>query len=243
MTRKEIVTALETHYNVKAKYMGVPSFNYTIEIKDKTYTIERDSKIKGPDGEEIEFESLMENGDGKEMERIMSEVHVSMEGHTGISLRNIINMIYSKEHLIKKVFEYDDNILNPELVQKINEENLKEEDELKSALEGIENPGVDFNFEEKNIIFKFCRNHEKNKAYIKFIEKLCEYAKSLKHASMKRSQTDNEKFAMRVWLIRLGFVGTDFKEIRKIILKDLSGNAAFRYLKKKEKVNNSLKAD
>ena len=232
MNRKEIISALERRHNVTAKYLGVPSFDYTIEINSTIYNVKRDGKIVGPDGEEVQFETLMNGGEDKEMERIMSEVHVSMDGHTGISLRNIINMVYSKEHLIKKVFEYDDNILNPEFVRKINEENLKETDELKSALEGIENPGVDFNFEEKNIIFKFCNNHEKNKSYIKFIEQLCRYAKKLKHASVKQVQTDNEKFAMRTWLIRLGFIGGDFKDFRKELLKNLEGNGAFRFSKK-----------
>jgi hypothetical protein len=232
MNRKEIISALEGQHNVRTKYLGVPSLDYTIEINNKIYTIKRDGKIVGTDGEEVQFETLMNDGGDKEMERIMSEVHISMEGHTGISLRNIINMIYSKEHLIKKVFEYDDNILNPEFVRKINEENLKETDELKSTLEGFENPGVDFNFEEKNIIFKFCKNHEKNRAYIKFIEQLCKYAKKLKHASMKQVQTDNEKFAMRTWLIRLGFIGNDFRDFRKELLKNLEGNGAFRFSKK-----------
>jgi hypothetical protein len=58
---------------------------------------------------------------------------------------------------------------------------------------------------------------------------LCKYAKELKYASYKPTLTDNDKFTMRTWLIRLGFVGDDFKEARQELLKNLSGNGAFRF--------------
>ena len=41
-------------------------------------------------------------------------------------------------------------------------------------------------------------------------------------------ETDNEKYAFRCFLLRLGFIGSEYKEARKILLKNLSGNAAFR---------------
>ena len=41
-------------------------------------------------------------------------------------------------------------------------------------------------------------------------------------------ETDNEKYAMRTWLLRMGFIGPDFKAARKILLKNLSGSSAFR---------------
>ena len=44
----------------------------------------------------------------------------------------------------------------------------------------------------------------------------------------REKETDNEKFAFRVFLIRLGFVGDEFKLARKILMKNLSGNSAFK---------------
>ena len=65
-------------------------------------------------------------------------------------------------------------------------------------------------------------------AYVQFICALCTTAKNQKRVTAKEKQVDNEKFAFRVFLIRLGFVGDDYKAARKILLKNLSGNSAFR---------------
>ena len=64
-------------------------------------------------------------------------------------------------------------------------------------------------------------------------EKLClalsEMAKGLKTASPKPQQTENPKFAMRTWLIRLGLVGEEFSTARSFLTKNLDGDAAFRF--------------
>lgn len=69
---------------------------------------------------------------------------------------------------------------------------------------------------------------EETKAYTIFIAQLCKLSKELKHASKRPVETDNEKYAMRTWLLRMGFIGPDFKAARKILLKNLSGSSAFR---------------
>jgi hypothetical protein len=46
---------------------------------------------------------------------------------------------------------------------------------------------------------------------------------------------ENERFAMRVWLIGLGLVGDEYKLIRKLMCQSLSGNAAWRYGKPEKK--------
>ncbi len=57
---------------------------------------------------------------------------------------------------------------------------------------------------------------------------LIKFSKELKHASSKPVETDNEKYAFRTWLLRMGFIGLDFMAARKILLKNLSGSSAFR---------------
>ena len=61
-----------------------------------------------------------------------------------------------------------------------------------------------------------------------FARALNESAKNLKQSSAKPTETDNEKFTMRTWLVRLGFVGSDYKRAREILLRNLEGNGAFR---------------
>lgn len=64
-------------------------------------------------------------------------------------------------------------------------------------------------------------------AYTEFISKLCELAIKLKRVSLKDKEVENEKYAFRCFLLRLGFIGDDSKVARRILLQNLSGNSAF----------------
>ena len=64
--------------------------------------------------------------------------------------------------------------------------------------------------------------------YSQLIAGLCSIARTQKRVTSKEKQVENEKFAFRVFLIRLGFIGNEYKTTRKILLKNLSGNSAFR---------------
>lgn len=65
-------------------------------------------------------------------------------------------------------------------------------------------------------------------AYCTFISMLCEFAKNQSRINRKPDTSDNPKYTMRCFLIRLGMVGAEFKAARKVILRHLSGNSAFR---------------
>lgn len=66
-------------------------------------------------------------------------------------------------------------------------------------------------------------------AYAKFITMLCEFAKNLKRVVNKPDTSDNEKYAFRCFLLRLGMIGEDYKAARKVLLRNLTGSSAFRH--------------
>ena len=66
------------------------------------------------------------------------------------------------------------------------------------------------------------------KSYIQLCLALSQMVKSLKTASPKPQQTDNPKYAMRTWLLRLGFIGEEFATARDLLTRRLAGDAAFR---------------
>lgn len=66
-------------------------------------------------------------------------------------------------------------------------------------------------------------------AYCTFISMLCEFAKTLKRINYKPDTIDNEKYAFRCFLIRMGLVGDAFKAARKVLLRNLTGSSAFRH--------------
>ena len=67
------------------------------------------------------------------------------------------------------------------------------------------------------------------KAYIQLCLAMSELAKEVKRASSKPQQNENEKYAMRTWLLRLGFIGEEFKTARELFTKRLTGDTAFRH--------------
>ena len=66
------------------------------------------------------------------------------------------------------------------------------------------------------------------KSYIQLCLALSQMAKEVRTASPKPQQNENPKYAMRTWLLRLGFIGDEFKTARDLFTKRLDGNAAFR---------------
>jgi hypothetical protein len=241
MDRKQLINALEEHAGVKATYMGVPSFAYQILIAEKIYIIDKQGKITTEDGTEIEPERLLK-GEGGEKEPPKPiqrneapdlEISIPMDGHTGSSLRNIVNMLYSKQVHLKKAFGLEADIIQKEFVETLNTAQIETIEQFCEILKtaGREKCGIDFDFDNKVITFKFgigIEDFEKVDALTKLAALICKSAKELKYASFKPSADDNIKFTMRTWLIRLGFVGCEYKAARKAILKNLEGNGAFR---------------
>ena len=66
------------------------------------------------------------------------------------------------------------------------------------------------------------------KSYIQLCLALSQMAKTVRTASPKPQQNENPKYAMRTWLLRLGFIGDEFKTARELLTKRLDGDAAFR---------------
>lgn len=77
--------------------------------------------------------------------------------------------------------------------------------------------------------FPYTTDSDEIAAYTQFISRLCDMARDAKRVSSKPTETDNDKYAFRCFLLRLGFIGKEYKTVRKILLRNLTGNSAFRY--------------
>ena len=65
-------------------------------------------------------------------------------------------------------------------------------------------------------------------AYTHFISALCEMSRNAKRVTATEKPVENEKYAFRCFLLRLGFIGSEYKVERKILLKNLTGSSAFK---------------
>lgn len=77
--------------------------------------------------------------------------------------------------------------------------------------------------------FYFTTDADEVNAYSAFITKLCDMARQQKRVVTVATESDNDKYAFRCFLLRLGFIGEEHKTARKILLRNLTGNSAFRH--------------
>ncbi|MGI6449025.1 MAG: virulence-related protein [Desulfitobacteriia bacterium] len=282
MNRKAVLEILTEHFNVKAKYLGAPTFAYEIAAENETYTIDVEGNITTATGQEVKLKDLLQTQEveievAEECENLdqaranlnttvepeiaeelatpveqltpeptdeitvpPTEILLLMEGHNGRTLRNLVNILYSKQPLIKKAFGLQENIVEEDFCTKLNEANVETLEDFETASKDIEEtgcPGIKFNFYEQTMTLKFFKDESDTDRLIaqkQLIAAVNKLAKTLKYASSKTKPTDNEKYTFRTWLLRLGMIGDEYKLARKILLQNLSGNSAFRRPAKEE---------
>jgi len=209
--RKELVLTIANWTGCEAKYLGAPTFAYEVDYFtiDKNGTLIFDDRA---DSEVIErlLEMLYDNGfETEELPKAEEEetteveitglaIDVPLADFTETSLKNVFALVEAKGNLIKKAFDVD-------------ELPIYEIDDF-----------LDFPW------FKADSTSEEVKAYSDFITALCEMAKKQTRITATEKQVDNEKYAFRCFLLRLGFIGEEYKQTRKILLKNLEGSSAFK---------------
>lgn len=213
--RKQLVAAIAQHTGEKPKYLGAPGFAYqvggfTISVDGKV-TVEDNStaaalirflREKGFQAEDPLADCIEEDDPSEEQTEAeeITGVCISMPRSlfTDSALENLKAIVAAKGNLIKKALDTDELPIE------------------------VTNTKVSFPW------FVGTPSPEELKAYDTFICKLCEMARNAKRVNAKEKDTDNEKYAFRCFLLRLGFIGAEFKTERKILLRNLMGSSAFR---------------
>ncbi|MCC8075301.1 MAG: virulence protein [Clostridiales bacterium] len=78
------------------------------------------------------------------------------------------------------------------------------------------------------------------KAYTHLIAALCEMSVNQKRVTAREKTVENEKYAFRCFLLRLGFIGAEYKEERKVLLRNLAGNSAFKSGSRREAADDAV---
>lgn len=206
-SRKTMVKAIETELGVKAKYLGVPSCAYQIGA----YRVEKDGTLSFEDAEVDESSKVI---DACVMATGNSPAEWEENTDKGVTENEEVDLTVSIP--LEKVDM--GNLINL----------LEAKGELIKKALGIENVYI----EEKDEIvsFPWFEEVEPEKAitYTKFITALCKMSKNQKRITAKPRENENEKYAFRCFLLRLGFIGDEFKADRKILLANLVGSSAFK---------------
>jgi hypothetical protein len=160
-------------------------------------------------------------------------IGISLQGHTGATIRNLINMLASKQKLLALALDVDWQPVGAGVSDGLAEAKITDLKEFEAVLEPLRPrlKGFQINLSGPVPIAEFCADgisEDKVKALREVLKAAANQARQLKYASYKVSQEDNPKYALRVWLIRLGLNGDEYKETRAALLKGLEGNSAFR---------------
>lgn len=209
--RKVLVAAIAKLTGEKAIYKFMPTCAY--EIGD--ITVDKEGGVTCEDADKLEriIHNLIADGftpeDAEEIESTEEEATAEEADKNGTGLTvsvpldkaavgNLTNLLTAKESLIKKALGIDD--LGIEVTEDV----------------------ISFPW------FSEMPEPDAVKAYTHFIAALCKMSKDLKRASATEKDVDNEKYAFRCFLLRLGFIGNEYKAERKILLKNLSGNSSWK---------------
>ena len=162
-------------------------------------------------------------------------VSFPLSGHTVHSITNLVCMIYTRGNLLSKAtggkFGAD-----KELIEVIMEDNFSNVSELVDFIKGQGRRLDGLSFEDDKVIFDGFKAVPDNcEVFSRLAANMNKLALKQKRIQAKEVDETNEKFAFRVWLIRLGMNGDEYKFDRKMLLKNLSGHSAFRTEADKEK--------
>ena len=205
------------------------------EASEPDNTVEDDATENEPDAEEPESEEQPEAEDQPEEVPLDLELAFPVSQHNGVTLRNLVNLLFSRGKLIGKAtgghFHVEEG-----LVEKLKDDSCTfaimnfinavsdYETEHGAALEGLKITTEKVTFTG----FPTAPDHEHLTAFAQLAVLMNQQAISQKRIQAKDVNDENEKYALRTWLLRLGMNGPDFKETRKILMENLSGHAAFR---------------
>lgn len=269
------LTGIAPHYT-KVPRCAYEIGAYTVE-RDGSLTVEEDAAESGilatlkeegliKDTEGILGASPEENAEAAQQEQteeMMPEeetpdtareeplemaVSLPMGGHTGNSLRNLVNMIYSRGPLLGKATGGNFHV-EKELVDALQEDSciatvqgfLKTMTDYTEAHGGME--GLKITEEQISFTgFPVPADKAHADAFCHLAALMNGMALSQKRIQAKEVNTDNEKYAFRIWLLRLGMNGDAYKSTRKVLMENLGGHAAFRTPEEAEKAKAKNKA-
>jgi len=219
--RKEMVKALTELLGHEPRYCKAPTFAYEFNVG----TLDREATLHLlPSLNAGAAEQLAKHLEARGFICKIEEEAAGSEIEQGVKTQSEVN-----------------EILAERLTIHIDRERMPEETlaKVKAIVAGKASLlGKAFGVEELSIIelptgyafpwFEIESSDEERAAYTSLIDRMIEFAATLRRVTAKDKEVDNAKYAMRCFLLRLGFIGDEYKKARAILLRNLDGNSAFR---------------
>ena len=217
--RKALVAAIAEILGTKPKYMGMPTASYDFGglIVDKNGALDFEDNVFPKDMKDL-LNQLAERGfaaadsEEKELAEEVSEETDTEPQSEGaaltvavplekVTVENLTRLLEVKGQLIKKALGITELPIE------------------------VTDVTVSFPW------FSLSPDLDSAKAYTDFIAALCQMSREQKRINSAEKAVTNEKYAFRCFLLRLGFIGAEYKADRKILLRNLTGSSAFKTAK------------
>lgn len=213
--KKKLVKAISSHLGIESKYLGVPSCAYQIG----SLTVSKDGILEG-EADKALLDALAAEGfhydEEEEMPTEQQEEEVLVEEEPEEETEvNRLCISFPKAM-------YDERTL----------ENLKNLVEAKGSLmkKAFKTESLEILVDDEKVSFPWFEliDSDHFNAYTQFVTAISKMAKEQKRVLGKEREVENDKYAFRCFLLRLGFIGDAYKKTRKILLENLEGSAAFK---------------
>lgn len=221
--RKPLVEAISQILDKPAVYQGAPSFSYIIG----DYTVDRNGVLSygsniHPDFAAVLVSDLQERG--FEAERVA----IDNMAEASDADENVPDTEPNTDAPGKLTIEIPDTGFTPEMRENLKKIVASKATLLKQALETDDLSIIEL---DGKIAFPWFTLHSidgEADAYNRLIAAICKMAKTQKRVTAVEKPIENAKFTMRLFLIRLGFIGNEYKTARKILLRNLTGNSSWK---------------
>lgn len=269
ITRKEAAFAISNKFGWSApEFTSSYSTWTTIDNQGRKWKVVKDSSINAREDEQCELVTPILKYEDiellQEVVRVLRKtgakvdwscgihIHIDKANHNAKTLRNLINIVSSKEDMMFQAFGVDNTRkgsyckpIRTDLVETVNKSKTTDLSVLgemwykgysdryshysQSRYFGLNLHNVWYAQTVEFRYFNSTLHAGEVKSYIQFCLAISAQAIQLKNARHTKTQTDNVKFTFRVFLNNLGLIGDEFKTARLHLLKNLDGNSAWRY--------------
>lgn len=245
--RKELARKLiPFNHNEKLHYAGAPTFAY----EGQSFRILRSGDIECDDGKteaamigflqqegilpqpEAAQKSRPQQGEEPEQETNLDvmEITIPADGMDGAQMRNLVFMLHAQQYLLNRAAGHENIQVPDKLIEDLKEEPVIDRTSFFAVYQNYSKEGKGFLIAAETVTFCLAAtdNTVKNRALIELTAFMVGAAKKAKRINPVTRKPENEKYYLRMWLLRIGMGTKASHESRMALLKGLNGWSAFR---------------
>ncbi len=223
--RKAMVAVMRDTLQDATRYLGAPSFAFQVGA----YTVDKNGTVNCPDDtDEAQIEMLIRElaHDGFIGERIGEAAKPDEQRKTEMPKQEITQP--ALDAFDRLSVEMPKNGMTPTAIENLRRMVASKATLLKKALRTDSLPITEHTDRIEFGWFQPTDDQIEITAYYQLVQGLCDLARTQKRVSATEQKVENEKYTFRCFLLRLGFIGQNYKNSRGVLLKNLTGNSAFR---------------